>query len=136
VKDESPIKTSRPEGKTVGIPIIGGGTARAVQLMPQGRGARSEKDIKLVEVSFSLQRMPLRRRPLDATNMNSSVPGACGGERRHPQAVRARPRRCRTSCNPGGVPKDFVDKNPELVKLYVKDITAALMMRSRTARRP
>src|ERR1043166_9239466 len=62
VKDDSPIKTAADlKGKTVGISIIGGGTHGPFALMLKRAGVDPEKDIKLVEVSFSLSEDALRQ---------------------------------------------------------------------------
>src|SRR3954470_23873221 len=129
VKDESPIKTVADlKGKTVGISIIGGGTHGPFNLMLKRHGIDPEKDIKLVEVSFSLSEDALRQGRVDATNMNQPFAAraeAKGGIRRLFALSEELPNimHILEACR-----KDFVDKNPELVKQYVKDITAGLKM--------
>ena len=67
VKDDSPIKTVADlKGKTVGISIIGGGTQGPFNLMLKRAGVDPDKDIKLVEVSFSLSEDALRQGRVDA----------------------------------------------------------------------
>src|SRR6476646_8237457 len=62
VKEDSPIKTVADlKGKTVGISIIGGGTHGPFALMLKRAGVDPDKDIKLVEVSFSLSEDALRQ---------------------------------------------------------------------------
>jgi len=129
VKDDSPIKTVADlKGKTVGISIIGGGTQGPFNLMLKRAGVDPEKDIKLVEVSFSLSEDAMRQGRVDAVNMNQPFAAraeAKGGTRKLFALSEAVPNIVHIveACR-----KDFVDKNPELVKQYVKDITAGLKM--------
>ena len=129
VKDDSPIKTAADlKGKTVGISIIGGGTHGPFALALKRAGVDPEKDIKLVEVSFSLSEDALRAGRVDSTNMNQPFAAraeAKGGVRKLFALEEAVPNIVHIveACR-----KDFVDKNPELVKQYVKDITAGLKM--------
>jgi ABC-type nitrate/sulfonate/bicarbonate transport system substrate-binding protein len=129
VKDDSPIKTVADlKGKTVGISIIGGGTQGPFNLMLKRAGVDPDKDIKLVEVSFSLSEDALRQGRVDAVNMNQPFAAraeAKGGVRKLFALSEAVPNIVHIveACR-----KDFVDKNPELVKQYVKDITAGLKM--------
>src|SRR3954452_8732463 len=129
VKDDSPIKKVEDlKGKTVGISIIGGGTQGPFNLMLKRHGLDPDKDIKLVEVSFSLSEDALRQDRVDAVNMNQPFAAraeAKGGIRKLFALEEAVPNIVHIveACR-----KDFVDKNPELVKQYVKDITAGLKM--------
>ena len=129
VKDESPIKTVADlKGKTVGISIIGGGTQGPFNLMLKRAGVDPDKDIKLVEVSFSLSEDALRQGRVDAVNMNQPFAAraeAKGGTRKLFALSEAVPNIVHIveACR-----KDFVDKNPALVTQYVKDITAGLKM--------
>ena len=129
VKDDSPIKKVEDlKGKTVGISIIGGGTQGPFNLMLRKHGIDPDKDIKLVEVSFSLSEDALRQGRVDAVNMNQPFAAraeAKGGIRKLFALSEALPNIVHIveACR-----KDFVDKNPELVKQYVKDITAGLKM--------
>src|SRR6186997_3192192 len=129
VKDDSPIKTVADlKGKTVGISVIGGGTHGPFNLMLKRAGLDPEKDIKLVEVSFSLSEDALRAGRVDSTNMNQPFAAraeAKGGVRKLFALEEAVPNIVHIveACR-----KDFVDKNPELVKQYVKDITSGLKM--------
>ena len=129
VKDDSPIKTVEDlKGKTVGISIIGGGTQGPFNLMLKRHGIDPDKDIKLVEVSFSLSEDALRQGRVDSTNMNQPFAAraeAKGGIRKLFALEEAVPNIVHIveACR-----KDFVDKNPALVTQYVKDITAGLKM--------
>ena len=129
VKDDSPIKTIADlKGKTIGISIIGGGTHGPFNLMLKRHGVDPDKDIKLVEVSFSLSEDALRQGRVDAVNMNQPFAAraeAKGGVRKLFALSEVLPNivHILEACR-----KDFVDKNPELVKQYVKDITTGLKM--------
>src|SRR6185437_1060918 len=112
VKDDSPIKTIADlKGKTVGISVIGGDPA---------------KDIKLVEVGFAVSEDALRQGRVDAVNMNQPFAAhaeAKGGTRKLFSLSQAMPNivhileACRA---------DFVDKNPDIVRAYVRDITLGM----------
>ena len=127
VKDDSPIKTVADlKGKTVGISIIGGGTQGPFNLMLRRNGVDPEKDIKLVEVSFSLSEDAIRLGRVDTSNMNQPFAAraeAKGGIRKLFALEEVLPNIVHIveACR-----KDFVDKNPDLVKAYVRDITKAL----------
>jgi len=129
VKDDSPIrKVEDLKGKTIGISIIGGGTHGPFNLMLKRHGVDPDKDIKLVEVSFSLSEDALRQGRVDAVNMNQPFAAraeAKGGVRKLFALSEVLPNivHILEACR-----KDFVDKNPEPVKQYVKDITAGLKM--------
>jgi ABC-type nitrate/sulfonate/bicarbonate transport system substrate-binding protein len=97
-------------------------------LMLKRAGVDPEKDIKLVEVSFSLSEDALRQGRVDFDQHEPAVRGARRGEGRHPQAVRAGEAVPNIVHIVEACRKDFVDKNPDLVKQYVKDITAGLKM--------
>ena len=127
VKEDSPIKTVADlKGKTVGISIIGGGTQGPFNLMLKKNGLDQEKDIKLVEVSFPLSEEAIRSGRVDSSNMNQPFAAraeAKGGTRKLFSLSQAMPNivhileACRA---------DFVDKNPDLVKAYVRDITSGM----------
>ena len=129
VREDSPIKKVEDlKGKTVGISIIGGGTHGPFALMLRKHGVDPDKDIKLVEVSFSLSEDALRQGRVEAVNMNQPFAAraeAKGGIRKLFALDEVVPNIVHIveACR-----KDFVDKNPELVKQYVKDITAGLKM--------
>jgi sulfonate transport system substrate-binding protein len=96
--------------------------------MLRRHGIDPDKDIKLVEVSFSLSEDALRQGRVDSTNMNQPFAAraeAKGGVRKLFALSEALPNIVHIveACR-----KDFVDKNPDLAKQYVKDITAGLKM--------
>ena len=127
VMDNSPIKTIADlKGKTVGISVIGGGTQGPFNMLLKQNGVDPAKDIKLVEVGFAVSEDALRQGRVDAVNMNQPFAAraeAKGGTRKLFSLSQAMPNivhileACRA---------DFVDKNPELVKAYVRDITSGM----------
>jgi ABC-type nitrate/sulfonate/bicarbonate transport system substrate-binding protein len=124
VKDDSPIKTVADlKGKTVGISVLGGGTYGPFAMILKKAGVDPEKDIKLVETGFAVSEDALRQGRVDAVNMNQPFAAraeAKGGIHKLFSLSQAMPNivhiveACRA---------DFVDKNPDLVRAYVRDIT-------------
>src|SRR6201998_4861060 len=127
VMDDSPIKTIADlKGKTVGISVIGGGTQRPFNMLLQKNGVDPAKDIKLVEVGFAVSEDALRQGRVDAVNMNQPFEAravAKGGIRKLFSLNQVMPNivhileACRA---------DFVDKNPDLARAYVRDITLGM----------
>lgn len=129
VKDDSAINTVADlKGKTIGISVIGGGQQGPFNMMLRKHGLDPEKDIKLVEVGFALSEDALRSGRVDAVNMVQPFAAraeAKGGIRKVFSLSEVLPNMVHIleACR-----KDFVDKNPELVAAYTKDITAAMKM--------
>jgi ABC-type nitrate/sulfonate/bicarbonate transport system substrate-binding protein len=127
VMEDSPIKKiSDLKGKNVGISVIGGGTYGPFAMLLKKNGVDPEKDIKLAEVGFAVSEDALRQGRVDAVNMNQPFAAraeAKGGTRKLFSLSEEMPNivhileACRA---------DFVDKNPDLVKAYVQDITSAM----------
>jgi NitT/TauT family transport system substrate-binding protein len=127
VKDDSPIKTIADlKGKPIGISVIGGGTQGPFNMLLKQNGVDPAKDIKLVEVGFAVSEDALRQGRVDAVNMNQPFAAraeAKGGTRKLFALSEAMPNivhileACRA---------EFVDKNPDAVKAYVRDITAGM----------
>jgi ABC-type nitrate/sulfonate/bicarbonate transport system substrate-binding protein len=129
VKDDSPVKTVADlKGKTVGISVLGGGTYGPFAMILRKAGVDPEKDIKLVEMGFAVSEDALRQGKVDAVNMNQPFAAraeAKGGTHKLFSLSEAMPNivhileACRA---------DFVDKNPDLVKAYVADITRGMKL--------
>src|SRR5712671_1156082 len=127
VMDDSPIKKIADlKDKTVGISVIGGGTYGPFAMLLQKNGVDPKTDIKLVEVGFAVSEDALRQGRVDAVNMNQPFAAraeAKGGTRKLFSLSEEMPNivhileACRA---------DFVDKNPDLVKAYVRDITSGM----------
>src|SRR6202166_5206974 len=127
VMDDSPIKKIADlKGKTIGISVIGGGTYGPFAMLLKKHGVDPAKDIKLVEGGFAVSEGALGPGRVDAVNMNQPFAAraeAKGGTRKLFAVSEAMPNivhileACRA---------DFVDKNPELVKAYVRDITSGM----------
>jgi ABC-type nitrate/sulfonate/bicarbonate transport system substrate-binding protein len=127
VMEDSPIKKIADlKGKTIGISVIGGGTQGPFELLLKKNGVDPKTDIKLVETSFSISEDALRQGRVDAVNMNQPFAAraeAKGGTRKLFSLSEEMPNivhileACRA---------DFVDKNPELVRAYVRDITLGM----------
>src|ERR1700716_1097445 len=127
VKEDSPIKTiADMKGKSVGINVFGSGIYGPMALLLKRNGVDAEKDIKLVETGFPASEDAIRSGRVDGGVLNQPFAAraeAKGGLRKlfaledqqknivHIMEV------CR---------KDFVDKNPDLVRAYVRDLTAGM----------
>jgi ABC-type nitrate/sulfonate/bicarbonate transport system substrate-binding protein len=127
VKDDSPIKTIADlKGKSVGTNVFGSGILGPMFMLLKRNGLDPEKDIKLVETGFPASEDAIRSGRVDVGVLNQPFAAraeAKGGLRKlfsisdgikdvvHIMDV------CK---------KDFVDKNPELVRQYVRDLTAGL----------
>ena len=71
VKDDSPIKTIADlKGKTMAINVLGSGIYGPMALLLKQNGVDPEKDIKLVELGFSLSEDAVRSGRVDAAPMN------------------------------------------------------------------
>jgi ABC-type nitrate/sulfonate/bicarbonate transport system substrate-binding protein len=129
VKDDSPIKTIADlKGKNVGISVIGGGTYGPFKMLLKKNGVDAEKDIKLIEIGFAASEDALRQGRVDAINMNQPFAAraeAKGGTRKLFSLNEAIPNMVHIleACR-----ADFVDKNPELAKMYVEDITRGMKL--------
>jgi NitT/TauT family transport system substrate-binding protein/sulfonate transport system substrate-binding protein len=127
VKDDSPIKTIADlKGKTLSINTLGSGIYGPMAILLKQAGLDAAKDIKLVEVGFALSEEALRSGRVDSAVMNQPFAArmeAKGGTRKLFSLSEQQPgivhilEACRA---------DFVDKNPELAKAYVHDVTLAM----------
>ena len=127
VKEESPIKAIADlKGKSVGINVFGSGIYGPMALLLKRHGVDAEKDIKLVETGFPASEDAIRSGRVDVGVLNQPFAAraeAKGGLRKlfalsdQLQNIVHIFEVCR---------KDFVDRNPELVRRYVRDLTAGL----------
>ena len=127
VKEDSPIKTiADMKGKSVGTNVFGSGILGPMFLLLKKNGLDPEKDIKLVETGFPPSEDAIRSGRVDVGVLNQPFAAraeAKGGLRKlfsladQQQNIVHIMEVCR---------KDFVDKNPELVKHYVRDLTAGM----------
>ena len=129
VKDDSPIKTiADMKDKSVGTNVFGSGILGPMFLLLKKHGLDPQKDIKLVETGFPGSEDAIRTGRVDVGVLNQPFAAraeAKGGLRKlfaisdvlkevvHITEV------CR---------KDFVDKNPDLARMYVRDVTAGMTM--------
>ena len=127
VIEDSPIKTIADlKGKTVGINALGSGIQGPFSLLLKRNGLDPDKDIKLVEVGFAIAEDAIRTGRVDAAAFVQPFAGRAeskGGLRKLLSLADAVPNIvhlvevCR---------KDFADKNPELVRAYIRDLTHAM----------
>jgi ABC-type nitrate/sulfonate/bicarbonate transport system substrate-binding protein len=127
VKEDSPIKTiADVKGHSVGINVFGSGIYGPMALLLKRNGVDPEKDIKLVETGFPASEDAIRGGRVDVGVLNQPFAAraeAKGGLRKlfslsdQMQNIVHIMEVCR---------KDFVDKNPELAKRYVRDLTLGM----------
>ena len=127
VKDDSPIKTiADMKGKSVGTNVFGSGILGPMFLLLKKNGVDPEKDIKLVETGFPGSEDAIRTGRVDVGVLNQPFAAraeAKGGLRKLFSLADQQPNivHILEVCR-----KEFVDKNPELVKNYVRDLTAGM----------
>ena len=127
VKDDSAIKSvADMKGRSVGTNVFGSGILGPMFLLLKKNGLDPDKDIKLIETGFPGSEDAIRAGRVDVGVLNQPFAAraeAKGGLRKlfsladqqanivHIMEV------CR---------KEFVDKSPDLVKSYVRDITTGM----------
>ncbi|MEI6719602.1 MAG: ABC transporter substrate-binding protein [Betaproteobacteria bacterium] len=127
VKAESPIKTvADMKGKTVGINVYGSGVYYPMALLLRKNGLDPEKDIKLVETGFPPSEDAIRSGRVDVGVMIQPFAAraeAKGGLRKlfALSDIQQNIVHIIEVCK-----KEFVDKNPEAAKSYVRDLTAGM----------
>jgi NitT/TauT family transport system substrate-binding protein len=127
VKEEAPIKSIADlKGKTVGTNVFGSGILGPMFLLLKRNGLDPEKDIKLVETGFPGSEDAIRTGRVDVGVLNQPFAAraeAKGGLRKLFSLADQQPNivHILEVCR-----KDFADKNPELVKSYVRDLTAGM----------
>jgi ABC-type nitrate/sulfonate/bicarbonate transport system substrate-binding protein len=127
VKEDSAIKSiADVKGHSVGINVFGSGIYGPMALLLKRNGVDAEKDIKLVETGFPASEDAIRAGRVDVGVLNQPFAAraeAKGGLRKlfslsdQLQNIVHIFEVCR---------RDFVDKNPELAKRYVRDMTLAM----------
>ena len=127
VKDDSAIRSiADMKGKSVGTNVFGSGILGPMFLLLKKNGLDPDKDIKLIETGFPGSEDAIRAGRVDVGVLNQPFAAraeAKGGLRKlfslsdQQQNIVHILEVCR---------KEFVDKNPELVKSYVRDITAGM----------
>jgi sulfonate transport system substrate-binding protein len=127
VKEDSPIKTiADMKGKSVGTNVFGSGILGPMFLLLKKNGLDPDKDVKMVETGFPGSEDAIRTGRVDVGVLNQPFAAraeAKGGLRKlfsladQQQNIVHILEVCR---------KEFVDKNPELVKSYVRDFTAGM----------
>lgn len=127
VKEDSPIKTIADlKGKTMSINVFGSGIYGPAAILMRNAGVDPAKDVKFVEVGFALSEDALRSGRVDAAAMNQPFAARMegkGGTRKLFSLSEQQPNivhileACRA---------DFVDKNPDLAKAYVRDLTLGM----------
>jgi ABC-type nitrate/sulfonate/bicarbonate transport system substrate-binding protein len=127
VKDDSPIKTvADMKGKSVGTNVFGSGILGPMFLLLRKNGLDPQSDIRLVETGFPGSEDAIRTGRVDVGVLNQPFAARAekkGGLRKlfalsdQQQNIVHILEVCR---------KDFVDKNPELVKSYVRALTTGM----------
>ena len=127
VKADSPIKTVGDlKGKTVGVNAYGGGLYYPLVVILRKYGLDPEKDIKLVETGFPPSEDAIRSGRVDAGVLNQPFAAraeAKGGLRKLFALSDIQPTivHILEVCK-----KEFVEQHPDVVKLYVRDLTAGM----------
>ena len=127
VKADSPIKTvADMKGKTVGINVYGSGIYYPMALLLKKNGLDPEKDIKLVETGFAPSEDAIRSGRVDVGVLNQPFAAraeAKGGLRKlfALSDIQQNIVHILEVCK-----KDFVDKNPQVARSYVRDLTAGM----------
>lgn len=129
VMEDSPIKTVADlKGKTVGVNVYASGVYAGMALILKKNGMDPARDVKMIETGFPGSESALRGGRVDAgvfVQPFASRAEAKGGIRKlvSIQSVMPNTVHLLEVCK-----KDFADKSPELVKLYVRDLTRAMQM--------
>jgi len=127
VREDSPIKTVADiKGKSVGTNVFGSGILGPMFLLLKKHGLDPQNDIKLVETGFPGSEDAIRTGRVDVGVLNQPFAAraeAKGGLRKLFSLADQQPNivHIMEVCR-----KEFVDKNPDLVKNYVRDLTAGM----------
>jgi ABC-type nitrate/sulfonate/bicarbonate transport system substrate-binding protein len=127
VREDSPIRTVADiKGKTVGTNVFGSGILGPMFLLLKKHGLDPQNDIKLVETGFPGSEDAIRTGRVDVGVLNQPFAARAeskGGLRKLFSLADQQPNivHIMEVCR-----KEFVDKNPDLVKNYVRDLTAGM----------
>ena len=127
VKEDSPIRSVKDlKGKSIGLAVLGAGIYAPLAEMLLKNGLNPKTDVKLVETGFAPSEDAVRSGRVDVGVMIQPFAAkaeAKGGLRKLFSVADQQPNfvHILEACR-----KDFVDKNPELVKAYVRDLTTAM----------
>jgi ABC-type nitrate/sulfonate/bicarbonate transport system substrate-binding protein len=127
VKEDSPIKTiADMKGRSVGTNVFGSGILGPMFLLLRRNGLDPEKDIKLVETGFPGSEDAIRTGRVEVGVLNQPFAARAevkGGLRKLFALADQQPNivHILEVCR-----KEFVDKNPELVRNYVRDLTTGM----------
>lgn len=127
VKDDSPIRTIADiKGHSVGTNVFGSGILGPMFLLLKRNGVDPEKDIKLVETGFPGSEDAIRTGRVAVGVLNQPFAAraeAKGGLRKLFSLADQLPNivHILEVCR-----KEFVDRHPELVKNYVRDLTTGM----------
>src|SRR5262249_13031154 len=127
VKDDSPIKTIADlKGKSIGTNVFGSGILGPMFLLLRKHGLDPQKDIKLVETGFPGSEDAIRTGRVDVGVLNQPFAARAeskGGLRKLFSLADQQPNIVHI-LEVGR--KEFVDKNSDLVRSYVRDLTAGM----------
>jgi ABC-type nitrate/sulfonate/bicarbonate transport system substrate-binding protein len=127
VKEDSPIKTVADlKGKSVGTNVLGSGILGPMFLHLKKHGLDPEKDVKMVETGFPASEDAIRSGRVDAGVLNQPFAARAEGKGGLRKLFSLADQQANIVHIMEVCRKEFVDKNPELAKLYVKDLTAGM----------
>ena len=127
VKEDSPIKTVADlKGKSVGTNVLGSGILGPMFLHLKKHGLDPEKDVKMVETGFPASEDAIRSGRVDAGVLNQPFAARAEGKGGLRKLFSLADQQANIVHIMEVCRKDFVDKNPELARLYVKDLTAGM----------
>ncbi|PWB63983.1 MAG: nitrate ABC transporter substrate-binding protein [Bradyrhizobiaceae bacterium] len=127
VKEDSPIKTIADlKGKSVGTNVFGSGILGPMFLLLKKHGVDPQKDIKLVETGFPPSEDAIRQGRVDAGVLVQPFAARAEGKGGLRKLFALADQQQNIVHIMDVCRKDFVDKNPELTRRYVKDLTAGM----------
>lgn len=129
VKKDSPITSPADlKGKTVSINALGGGIYAPFALLLKRNGVDAQKDIKMVEIPFPVSEDALKTGRVDAAVMNQPFAAKAEANGTIRKLFSLADQQADIVHILEACRKDFVLQNPNLVKTYVKAITAGMKL--------